>query len=214
MARKKDQKLTSRQRRFVGEYLLDQNGTQAAIRAGYSKQSARQIAYELLSKPHIKRALGRRVRTLEAEGDRGILRLVEELKAIAYLDPRDIVSWDGDTITYRNSDELPPAVAAAVKSIKPTADGVQITFYSKLDAIEKLAKWYKMYQDGRERVGGIGEINVLSLRIGDRVLPPQRRTWSHEGKLREIAPFDVPRLPPSEPFIDVEIEDDGIDGEQ
>lgn len=38
---------------FAREFAMDWNKTQAAIRAGYSKASARQIGYELLKKPYI-----------------------------------------------------------------------------------------------------------------------------------------------------------------
>lgn len=47
-------KLTVKEQRFVEEYVKDFNATQAAIRAGYSKNTARQIGYENLTKPHIK----------------------------------------------------------------------------------------------------------------------------------------------------------------
>ena len=50
-------KLTARQERFIDEYLVDLNATQAAIRAGYSKNSARQIGDENLSKPDIQEAI-------------------------------------------------------------------------------------------------------------------------------------------------------------
>ena len=43
-------KLTPKQERFISEYLVDLNATQAAIRAGYSRNSARQIGVENLSK--------------------------------------------------------------------------------------------------------------------------------------------------------------------
>lgn len=46
-------KLTDKQRVFCEEYVIDNNATQAAIRAGYSENSARQIATETLSKPYI-----------------------------------------------------------------------------------------------------------------------------------------------------------------
>lgn len=46
-------KLTDKQERFVQEYIIDLNATQAAIRAGYSKKTARQIGTENLSKPYI-----------------------------------------------------------------------------------------------------------------------------------------------------------------
>lgn len=50
MTKEKPKKLTPRQQRFVEEYLIDLNGTQAAIRAGYSAKSAGRQALELLQK--------------------------------------------------------------------------------------------------------------------------------------------------------------------
>ena len=49
--------LTPKQLRFIEEYLIDLNATQAAIRAGYSKKTARQMGTENLSKPAIQSAL-------------------------------------------------------------------------------------------------------------------------------------------------------------
>ena len=43
-------KLTAKQQRFCEEYMVDLNGTQAAIRAGYSKKTAMQQSYQLLDK--------------------------------------------------------------------------------------------------------------------------------------------------------------------
>lgn len=50
-------KLTPKQEAFCREYLIDLNGTQAAIRAGYSKKTAREMAVENLSKPPIAKKL-------------------------------------------------------------------------------------------------------------------------------------------------------------
>ena len=50
-------KLTNKQKKFIQEYLIDLNGTQAAIRAGYSKKRADQIGFENLRKPDIRSAL-------------------------------------------------------------------------------------------------------------------------------------------------------------
>ncbi len=52
-------KLTLKQRRFIEEYLIDFNGCQAAIRAGYSESSAKEIAAENLTKPNIKSEIDR-----------------------------------------------------------------------------------------------------------------------------------------------------------
>lgn len=49
--------LTPKQAAFVREYLVDRNGTQAAIRAGYSAKTAKVIATENLTKPAISAAV-------------------------------------------------------------------------------------------------------------------------------------------------------------
>ncbi|MDX1390551.1 MAG: terminase small subunit [Acidobacteriota bacterium] len=58
--------LTEKQRRFVEEYLVDLNATQAAIRAGYSEKTATVIGHENLTKPHIK-ALSAEIRAEQTE---------------------------------------------------------------------------------------------------------------------------------------------------
>ena len=50
-------KLTAKQQRFVAEYLIDLNATQAAIRAGYSEKTAYSIGQENLTKPEIAAAV-------------------------------------------------------------------------------------------------------------------------------------------------------------
>lgn len=50
-------KLTAKQQTFVNEYIVDLNATQAAIRAGYSEDTAYSIGHENLSKPEIAEAI-------------------------------------------------------------------------------------------------------------------------------------------------------------
>lgn len=49
--------MTDKQKRFIEEYLIDLNATQAAIRAGYSPDTAQQQSYELMTKPEIAKAV-------------------------------------------------------------------------------------------------------------------------------------------------------------
>jgi phage terminase small subunit len=49
--------LSEKQKRFVSEYLIDLNATQAAIRAGYSAKTARSVGSENLTKPDIAAAI-------------------------------------------------------------------------------------------------------------------------------------------------------------
>lgn len=59
-------KLTAKQQRFVDEYLIDLNATQAAIRAGYSKGTAYSIGVENLRKPEIQKRIQERMSEKEA----------------------------------------------------------------------------------------------------------------------------------------------------
>ena len=73
--------LTSKQRRFVEEYLVDLNATQAAIRAGYSKKTAGRIGAENMQKPviadAIRAALDNRSERTEVDQDYVIENLTE-----------------------------------------------------------------------------------------------------------------------------------------
>lgn len=60
-----EKKLTPKQQRFCDEYLIDMNGTQAAIRAGYSKKTAGVIADENLKKPYIREYIDERMKGKE-----------------------------------------------------------------------------------------------------------------------------------------------------
>jgi phage terminase small subunit len=50
-------KLTAKQEMFCKEYIIDLNATQAAIRAGYSKDTATEIGCENLTKPNIQKRI-------------------------------------------------------------------------------------------------------------------------------------------------------------
>ncbi|OOF47868.1 terminase [Rodentibacter genomosp. 1] len=76
-------KLTDKQQRFVEEYLVDLNATQAAIRAGYKAENARQIGSENLSKPDIQEAIqiakdkrSERVQISQDDVLRGLLEVI------------------------------------------------------------------------------------------------------------------------------------------
>lgn len=83
--------LTPKQQRFVDEYLIDLNGAQAAIRAGYSPATAKQIAAENLSKPYLQLAIAEaRKRQQERTGITAD-RVLRELTDVALADPRELV---------------------------------------------------------------------------------------------------------------------------
>ncbi len=63
--------LTAKQEAFCNEYMIDLNGAQAAIRAGYSEDSAKEIASENLTKPNIAE------RIVELKAERSARTLVD-----------------------------------------------------------------------------------------------------------------------------------------
>ena len=88
-------KLTPKQRRFADGYLIDLNATQSAIRAGYSKKTARSIGDENLTKPDIKKylqaSMKKRQERTETDADYVLNRLVD----IDQMDLLDIMEEDG-----------------------------------------------------------------------------------------------------------------------
>ena len=91
--------LTEKQKRFVAEYLVDLNATQAAIRAGYSERTANRIGAENLTKPDIqaavKAAIEDRAKRTEVTQD----MVVEELRKVAFAKAAD---YSDSTLKYSN----------------------------------------------------------------------------------------------------------------
>lgn len=73
--------LTNKQQRFVEEYLVDCNATQAAIRAGYSVKTADQIAAQLVVKTHVKEAIAAKQEKLAKRTETTAARVIECLWA-------------------------------------------------------------------------------------------------------------------------------------
>jgi len=83
--------LTAKQKKFVAEYLIDLNATQAATRAGYSAKNADKIGPELLGKTRvaeaIQQAMGKREKRTEITQD----MVLQRWWAIATADPNEII---------------------------------------------------------------------------------------------------------------------------
>jgi len=107
--------LRNKQRKFVTEYLVDLNATQAAIRAGYSKKTAASQGHEYLRKPEIAAAI---TEEQKKRSDRTMIssdRVLLEIARLAFSDPRKIFDESG---ALRKIQDWPDEVAAAISSIK------------------------------------------------------------------------------------------------
>lgn len=87
--------LTAKQQRFVEEYLVDLNATQAAIRAGYSEATAASIGFENLRKPEIAEAIQKaqaeRSKRTEITAD----RVLQEMGKIGFANMRNYIRLNG-----------------------------------------------------------------------------------------------------------------------
>lgn len=107
--------LTPKQQRFVAEYLVDLNATQAAIRAGYSAKTAHVIGPENLGKPEVAAAVQegmakRSMRTMVTAD-----RVLEEAARLAFADIRGFYRDDG---TIKPASEWTADQAAALASVE------------------------------------------------------------------------------------------------
>lgn len=83
--------LTAKQQKFVDEYMVDLNATQAAIRAGYSADTARFIGHENLSKPYIQLAIADARKAQQERTQITADRVLTEAWNIATADARELV---------------------------------------------------------------------------------------------------------------------------
>ncbi len=137
--------LTPKQERFIKEYLIDLNATQAAIRAGYSKKTARFIGAENLTKPNIQRAIQKARDELTKKVGITQERVLNEEKHIAFSDIRGIFDENGTLIKPH---ELPEEVSRAVAKIEvidtPMGKKYRYRFWDKGAALARLEKIFDM----------------------------------------------------------------------
>lgn len=146
MPKAKCEKLTPKQQKFVEEYLIDLNATQAAIRAGYSAKTAGRIAQELLIKTHISYAIKSRRDALSKKTEVSQERIVAEMARLAFLDCRKFFNDDGTPIPiHKLSDDAAAAIVGVdVVQIGNAEIGVGSVIKYKMPdknkALENLAK--------------------------------------------------------------------------
>lgn len=154
-------RLTKKQQLFVDEYLTDLNATQAAIRAGYSVDTAGVIGCENLIKPNIQQAIAEAMAERSRRTGINQERILIELARIALLNPKALVNLEDATV----NPEASPDDLAAIASVKvkrfPTKDGGEgiereVKFYDKIKAVELLGKHLGMFKD---RIELSGELN-------------------------------------------------------
>lgn len=125
--------LNAKQEAFCREYIIDLNGTQAVIRAGYSENTANRIASQLLSKldiqARISELMAERNKRVDINADYVMRRLVE----IDEMDVADILDDSGD---FKPIKEWPKVWRTTLSAID-----IQIINSGDTEAITKKIKW-------------------------------------------------------------------------
>jgi len=168
----KKRKLTPKQKRFVSEYLKDLNGTQAAIRAGYSNSGpnrASEMGCQLLKKTQVKAEIEKRLAKWEEKTQITQERILKELEIVGFSDLEHYITIDPDTgaIQAKGFDEMPGNSRRALESIsedrviKENADGTQIIIndkrkfklHSKIEVLKMLGNYKGMWKDKNDQPG-------------------------------------------------------------
>jgi phage terminase small subunit len=174
-------KLTPKQQRFVDEYLIDLNLTQAAIRAGYSRKTAHVIGQENIKKPAVAEAIAARQQSLQQQTGITRDRVLRELAAIGMSDIRRLYDENGN---LRPIHELDADTAASIAGIEtdeiygPNTDQGRevigqtrkVKRFDKTRALELLGRHLGLWQENKppENVGpGLTVIVQQAVQVGE-----------------------------------------------
>lgn len=142
--------MTKKQKRFVEEYLIDLNATQAAIRTGYNAgnaQRASEIGSELLQKTPVQEAITKAIAERSKRTGVNQDRIVLELAKMAFVKITDVV----DVKDARVKNDAAEEDLACIQSvrIKPNEWGVEreVKLCDKKAALELLGKHLGMFKD-------------------------------------------------------------------
>ena len=140
--------LTAKQQRFCDEYLVDLNATQAAIRAGYSKKNANNIASENLAKPNIREYIDKRLSEKESKLIAQQDEVLKYLTAVMRREKKEsiVVTVSQEKSTYK-PDENGTMRKHTIKSEVPEIVTIPTRISDANKAAELLGKVYSLFKD-------------------------------------------------------------------
>lgn len=167
-------KLTEKQKRFVEEYLIDLNATQAAIRAGYSPNTAKDIGCENLAKPNIRTCIDKEIAERSKRTGINQDRVIRELARLAFVNANDVIDMEEATLKDGATEDDTAAIASVKVKTIPTKEGEgierEIKLTDKLKALELLGKHLGMFKDKVEidaTVKSTAKLDSILSQLGD-----------------------------------------------
>ncbi len=158
-----------KQELFVEEYLRNGgNATRAAIKAGYSKESARSIGQENLTKPDIKEAIEQRRQQIREQYAATAERVIRELSSIAFASIYNIMECEGDEVKLRPFTELSGEELAAIAEIveQDTKEGKKrsVKMHPKIQALKLLGDHFGLFYSLQEIIDRMTPEQLQQLR--------------------------------------------------
>src|SRR5262245_48924654 len=156
--------LSYKQLRFIDEYMIDLNGCQAALRAGYSWGAARK-ANRILAGPAVKAEIAARTAKLAEQASITVAEIVERLAAILRATMRDYLRLTEKGELVLDFSRATPHQMAAVQHVEidraagEDADGAKkfrLRLYDKIAAADKLLRHLGAYRERVELSGPEG----------------------------------------------------------
>lgn len=147
--------LSNKQMNFADEYLITGNATESAIKAGYSKKTARQQGARLLTYANVKEYLGVRMEELQDEKilkQKEILILLSEIGRGDAKEYQPVVTKTAEYIPNENYDPKLKNGNKYVMVYNETFNVVEIPTKNsdRNKALEQLGKYYSMWTDRKE----------------------------------------------------------------
>ena len=143
--------LNKKQQRFVEEYLIDLNATQAAIRAGYSPNTANEQGARLLANVSIKAAVDKAMAERSRRTGISQDRVIQELARIGFCKITDVADSNGKIKDNASEDDLACIESIKVKRSKTENGAVseerEVKIASKVKCLELLGKHLGMWND-------------------------------------------------------------------
>ena len=145
--------LTDKQSRFVEEYLIDLNATQAAIRAGYSAKTAEWIGPQLLGKTHVAEAVRAGRASLSKRVEITQERVLQEYARLAFFDPRKVFDSTGAPKPIHELDDDTAAAIIGLEVVQVgnaevgVGDILKYKLADKKGALDSVARHLGMFND-------------------------------------------------------------------
>ena len=170
-------KLSNKQKKFIDEYIIDLNATQAAIRAGYSKKTAKLPEYENLTKPNILEKIHNQLKNHKEKANLTVDELINVLMIISFTNIIDFIELKNGEIKLKDPKDMDIDKMAAIQFLQTNdtkyGQVQKIKLFDKLKAMEILARYTEIIKelDDKEKVIKIEREILRDRNTADNKIP-------------------------------------------